>query len=114
LPEALWAYRETWINTIGHTPYELVYGKKVLLPIEFQVKIFKTTIQLRMDLNEAQKKRLLQLNDLDDIRHDSLQITTLINGMTIISKRSPFSQVIGPSYMIVGSKILRVNCLLYG
>ena len=27
IPEALWAYRTTWRNTTGHTPYELVYGK---------------------------------------------------------------------------------------
>ena len=40
LLEALWAYRITWTNIIGHTPYELVYGKKVLLLIEFQVKTF--------------------------------------------------------------------------
>ena len=41
LPEALWAYRITWRNTTRHTRYELVYGKKVLLPIEFQVKTFR-------------------------------------------------------------------------
>ena len=41
LPEALWAYRITWRNTTGHTPYELVYGKQVLLPIEFQIKTFR-------------------------------------------------------------------------
>jgi transposase InsO family protein len=35
LPEALWAYRITWRNTTGHTPYEMVYRKQVLLPIEF-------------------------------------------------------------------------------
>ena len=40
LPEDLWAYRITWRNTTGHTPYELVYGKQALLPIEFQVKTF--------------------------------------------------------------------------
>eukprot|EP00253_Pinus_taeda_P004107 PITA_04107 len=44
LPEALWAYRTTSRNTIGHTPYELVYGKEVLLPIEFQVKTFKMEV----------------------------------------------------------------------
>ena len=27
LPEALWAYRTTWRNTTGYTPYQLVYGK---------------------------------------------------------------------------------------
>ena len=32
-PEALWAYRTTWRNTAIHKPYELVYGKQVLLPI---------------------------------------------------------------------------------
>ena len=53
LPEALWAYRITWRNTTGHTPYELVYGKQVLLPIEFQVNTFCMTVQLGMDLEEA-------------------------------------------------------------
>ena len=46
LPEALWAYRTTWRNTTGHTPYELVYGKKVLFPIVFQVRTFNMAVQL--------------------------------------------------------------------
>jgi transposase InsO family protein len=41
LPEALRACRTTWRNTIGHTPYEIVYGKHVLIPIEFQVRTFR-------------------------------------------------------------------------
>ena len=64
LPEALWAYIFTWRNTMGHTPYELVYGKQVLFPIEFQVKTFKITIQLGMELSKAQKHRLEQLMNL--------------------------------------------------
>ena len=35
--EALWAYRTTWKNTTGFSPYEMVYGKQILLPIEFQI-----------------------------------------------------------------------------
>jgi len=35
LPKALWSFCTTWINTTGHTPYELVYGKQVLFRIEF-------------------------------------------------------------------------------
>lgn len=27
LPEALWSYRITWRNTIGFSPFELLYGK---------------------------------------------------------------------------------------
>jgi hypothetical protein len=78
LLEALWAYRTSWRNTTDHTPYELVNGKQVLLPIEFQVKTFTTAMQLGMDLDEAKKQRLLQLNELDEIIQYSLQRTTLI------------------------------------
>jgi hypothetical protein len=56
LPEALWAYRTTWRNTTGHTPYELVYGKQVLLPIEFQVRTFRIATELGLNLDEAQKQ----------------------------------------------------------
>eukprot|EP00253_Pinus_taeda_P032423 PITA_32423 len=78
LPEALWAYRTTWRNTTEHTSYELVYGKEVLLPIEFQVKTFKMAVQLGMDLSEAQKHRLEQLNELDEIRQEAIQRTDLV------------------------------------
>eukprot|EP00253_Pinus_taeda_P023207 PITA_23207 len=33
--EATWAYNTTWKTNIGFTPYELVYGKKALLSIQF-------------------------------------------------------------------------------
>eukprot|EP00253_Pinus_taeda_P029632 PITA_29632 len=78
LPEALWAYRTTWRNTIGHSPYELIYGKEVLLPIEFQVKTFKMAVQLRMDLSEAQKHRMEQLNELNEIRQEAILRTDLV------------------------------------
>ena len=78
LPEALWAYRTTWRNTTGHSPYELVYGKEVLFPIEFQIKTFKTAVQLGMSLSEAQKHRLDQLNELDEMRQDAILRTDLV------------------------------------
>ena len=79
LPKTLWAYRITWRNTTRHTPYDLVYGKQVLLPIEFQVKTFLMAAQLSMNLDEAQKQRILQINELDKIRQDALQRTMLIH-----------------------------------
>ena len=78
LPEALWAYKTTWRNTTGHSPYELVYGKEVLLPIEFQVKTFKMAVQLGMNLSEAQKHRMEQLNKLDEIRQEAILKTDLV------------------------------------
>lgn len=78
LLEALWAYHTTWRNTTGHTPYELVYGKQVLFPIEFQVKTLKTIVKLGLGLSEAQKQRIKQLNELDEIRQDAIQRTNLV------------------------------------
>jgi transposase InsO family protein len=54
LPEALWAYKMTWRTTIGCTLYELVYGKRVMLPIETKIQTLRTTLQLGMDLTKAQ------------------------------------------------------------
>ena len=68
LTEALWAYRITWKNSTGFSPYQLVYGKKVLLPIEFQIHTFKLAADLGMNLSEAQQERILQLNQLDEMR----------------------------------------------
>jgi hypothetical protein len=42
--------------TTGYTPYELVYGKKVLLPIEFEVKTYKIASELGLNLSEAQQQ----------------------------------------------------------
>ena len=74
----MWAYNTTQNNTTDFTPYELVYDKQVLLPIEFQVKNFKMAAELGMDLTEAQKKRVEKLNELDETRKDSLQHNILI------------------------------------
>jgi hypothetical protein len=59
-------------------PYELVYVKQVLLPIEFKIPTFRTAVELGMDLIEAKKQRIMQLNELAKIQQDSLQQTTLI------------------------------------
>jgi len=36
LPEALWAYRTTWRNATRYSPYQLVFGKELIFPIEFK------------------------------------------------------------------------------
>ena len=55
LPEALWAYRTTWCNTTCFSPYELVYGKNVVFPIEFEIKTLRTATEEILDLTEAYK-----------------------------------------------------------
>ena len=66
LVEATWAYNTTWKTTTGFTPYELVYGKRDLLSIEFEYNTLRMAAQLDLDLIHAQQERLLQLNGLDE------------------------------------------------
>eukprot|EP00253_Pinus_taeda_P017120 PITA_17120 len=72
LVEATWAYNTTWKTTTGFTPYELVYGKKALVSIEFEYNTLRVAAQLDLDLSHAQHERLLQLNGLDDHRMQAL------------------------------------------
>ena len=48
------------------------------MTIEFQVKTFFMDSQLGLDLGEAQKQRILQINELDEMRQDALQRTMLV------------------------------------
>ena len=50
----------------GFYPYDLVYGKSAIFPIEFEIKTLKTTMEVNLDVTEAQKRRLNQLNELDE------------------------------------------------
>eukprot|EP00253_Pinus_taeda_P010330 PITA_10330 len=72
LPEALWAYRTTWRNTTGYSPYQLVFGKEPIFPIEFEIQTLRTAQEVGLNLNEAQVNRLQQINELDEIRLSSL------------------------------------------
>ena len=78
LPEALWAYRTTWCNTTGFSQCDLVYGKNVVFPIGFEIKTLKTAMEENLDLTEAQRNRLNQLNELDEKRTIVVHHTPLI------------------------------------
>ena len=67
LPEALWAYRTTWRNATGYSPYQLVLGREPIFPIDFEIKTLRTAQEVGLDLTDAQTKRLQQINELDEI-----------------------------------------------
>eukprot|EP00253_Pinus_taeda_P027764 PITA_27764 len=72
LVEATWAYNTTWKTTTSFTPYELVYGKRALLSIEFEYNTLRMAAQLDLDLSHAQQERLMQLNGLDELQMQAL------------------------------------------
>ena len=78
LPEAIWAYRTTWKTTTGFTPFELLYEKVAMLPIEFEYKTLRTTLELSIELLAAQRECLLDLNSLDEMRKAALENTKII------------------------------------
>jgi len=83
LPEALWAYRTTWRNTTGFSPYELVFGKNVVFPVEFEIKTLRIVLAINLDLTDAQTAKLEQLQELDEKRWDAIHQTTMIQQQRI-------------------------------
>ena len=66
-----------WKNVTGHTSYELVYGKKILLHIELEIKNFKISSELGLSMSESQQQKVLKLNEMDEVHQDTFQNTTL-------------------------------------
>ena len=49
-----------------------------MLPIEFQIHTYKLAAYLDIDLNETKKERIMQLNQLDEMRQQALERTILM------------------------------------
>ncbi|GKV47484.1 hypothetical protein SLEP1_g54386 [Rubroshorea leprosula] len=71
--EALWAYRTTHRTPTKATPYSLVYGVEVVLPLECQIPYLRIAIQEGLTDEQNAKLRLQELEALDEKRLETQQ-----------------------------------------
>ena len=67
---ALQAYRTSIRNTTVFTPFQLVYGMEVILPIQCEIPLLKLTIDLLPDTSE-EEARLLNLIHIDETHREA-------------------------------------------
>jgi hypothetical protein len=68
VPAVLWAYRTNCNKMTMHTPFNLVYGLEVVVPMEYLVPSLRIASFTDMDDTSVVRERLVQLVELEEDR----------------------------------------------
>ncbi|GJU41074.1 reverse transcriptase domain-containing protein [Tanacetum coccineum] len=103
LNDALWAFRMAYKTPTGCTPFRLVYAKACHLPVKIEHKAHWALKQCNMDLTLASKSRLMQLNELAELRDGAYENIKIYKERT---KKWHDSRLCGDKDFKVGDKVL--------
>ncbi|GJV80697.1 reverse transcriptase domain-containing protein [Tanacetum coccineum] len=106
LNDALWAFRTAYKTPTGCTPFRLVYAKACHLPVEIMHKAHWALKKCNMDLTLASKSRLMQHNELAELRDGAYENTRIYKERT---KKWHDSRLCGDKDFKVGDQVLLYN-----
>ncbi|GJR43606.1 ribonuclease H-like domain-containing protein [Tanacetum coccineum] len=84
LNDAQWAFRTAYKTPTGTTPYKLTYGKNCHLPFEIKHRAYWALKDCNPDRIAAGEKRMFQLHELDELRHQAYENSHLYKARTIV------------------------------
>nr|GEX07897.1 retrovirus-related Pol polyprotein from transposon 17.6 [Tanacetum cinerariifolium] len=108
LDDALWTFRTAYKTSMGCTPYKLVYGKACHLPIELEHNAYWALKHANFDLKTAGDHRLVQINELNELRDQAYENSLIYKEKT---KRLRDSKIKNRAFNI-GDRVLLFNSRL--